>query len=165
MPAVAKGVRRTEQLLYCTIIEDRPDRRRGRADAQGEYRNGVSSSFSARGQIGKTSRASRLTSAVLGITAILFQAMMFAWHHHAPPFSSHGAPRIAALAAGGPEMPAAADRDCQICFALAHHGAVPVHLFAVTPPEQRLLKQFWTATVVLSLAAYLLFQPHAPPRA
>ena len=48
-----------------------------------------------------------------------------------PPSAS---PTLAAPAS--PAMPAAADHDCQICFALGHHGAVPVHLFAATPPEQ-----------------------------
>jgi hypothetical protein len=107
----------------------------------------------------------RSTTAVLGVIAILFQAMLFAWHHHALPYSSHSAPWIAALAGGGPEMPTAADHDCEICFALAHHGAVPVDLFPAALPQQTSLQQIRAATVVISVAAYLLFQSRAPPRA
>ena len=62
-------------------------------------------------------------------------------------------------------MPATADRDCQICFALGHHGAVPVDLFAAARPNQQPLSGSDAAAVAISLAAYLLFHPRAPPRA
>jgi hypothetical protein len=125
-------------------------------------RNDVRLSFSARVRIGTASRAPRSITVI--IVAILFQAILFAWHHHAPSFSLLGAPSVAALAAGGPETPAA-DHDCEICFALAHYGAVAVDLFAAAPPEQTPLPQIRVATAVVSLTAYFLFRSRAPPRA
>jgi hypothetical protein len=122
----------------------------------------VGVSFSAGVRIGRESRTPR-SIAVIGIVAILFQAMLFGWHSHALSFSSCGAPWIADVAAGGPETPAAADRDCEICFALSHHGAVPVDVFAPALPEQTVLQQVVPAPLVISLAAYFLFRSRAPP--
>jgi hypothetical protein len=62
-------------------------------------------------------------------------------------------------------MPTLADHDCEICFALSHHGAVPVDLFLANrplhapPPRSRL------AAVDTSPARYILFRSRAPPLA
>ena len=71
----------------------------------------------------------RRFTALVAVFAVIFQALLFAWHHHELPFASRGAPVVVAAATGW-AAPALADRDCPICSAVAHHGAVPVELFA-----------------------------------
>ena len=62
-----------------------------------------------------------------------------------------------------PALPAADDHDCQICFALGHHGAVPVEFFAPSPPDQARLHQLRLMAVDAPLAPYFSFQSRAPP--
>ena len=108
---------------------------------------------------------SRRAIAILGIFAILYQAMLFAWHVHAQPRSSRAASAVVALAAtSDQEMPAAEDA-CQICFALSHHRAVPVDLYTATPPNHLPVLTAQATAVTAPLASYLLFRSRAPPRA
>jgi hypothetical protein len=58
-----------------------------------------------------------------------------------------------------------ADHDCEICFALSHHGAVPVELFVANPPVHEPLRRSRLAQVDASPAPYILFQSRAPPLA
>ena len=77
-------------------------------------------------------RVAALTAAF----AILVQAVLFGWHHHAIPLRPQAALAVAILAAPtSPVMPAEDDHDCQICFTLGHHGAVPVGFFAAMGTE------------------------------
>jgi hypothetical protein len=121
-------------------------------------------SFFAASRIGAPSSAPRRITAIVGSFAILFQAMLFAWHHHPLPFSPRGAPAVA-VAQTAPELPALADHDCQICLAISHHGAVPVDFFTARPAEEVPLHQPRMAAVDPPLAPYLLFRSRAPPRA
>ena len=106
----------------------------------------------------------RRAAAQIGILAILLHAMLFAWHHHAPPFYANTGSAAASEATPVfPVLPGCDDHDCQICFTLGHHGAVPVDFFAADPPEQTLLHQTCTAAVDTPLAPYLLFRSRAPP--
>ena len=108
-------------------------------------------------------RPVRRAKAALGVLALLLQAMLFAWHHHQLPFSSRTAAPLA-LTAPGPDTPPAVDRDCEICFSLSHHGAVPVALFAAAQPEARAPRRIHAAATPISPVPYFLFQPRAPPR-
>src|SRR5262249_58620196 len=63
------------------------------------------------------------TAAAIGILGILFQAILFGWHHHPLAFSARGV--TVAVSAANSQFPAAADDDCEICAALAHHHAAP----------------------------------------
>ena len=96
----------------------------------------------------------------LSLSVALVSAL-FAWHHHPLPLSTRGAPTIAAPA--GPSTPVLADDDCQICFALGHHGAVPVDFFAPSTPDQARLHQPRLLSVDAPLAPYFSFQSRAPP--
>jgi hypothetical protein len=108
----------------------------------------------------------RRAGAVLAIVALLLQAIVLAWHHHALVFASRHAPDLAGLAViASPDPPPVADHDCQICFALVHHGAVPVDFFAPAQPAAHTSRRLRTAAILVSLPAYLLFQPRAPPQA
>jgi hypothetical protein len=106
----------------------------------------------------------RRAAALAGVVAILVQAILFAWHHHALPFSRSAASAGAiATAPASPVFPALADDDCQICFTLAHHGAAPVEFFAPSLPQETPLLRAPLAAVGLPAARYSLFRSRAPP--
>jgi hypothetical protein len=69
------------------------------------------------------------------------------------------------VAPTSPVMPALADHDCEICFALSHHGAVPVDLFLANRPLHAPLPRSRLAAVDASPAPYILFRSRAPPLA
>jgi hypothetical protein len=106
------------------------------------------------------------TAALLGVFAILLRATLFAEHHHRLPFYSPGTPAfLTAASATGNDAPGAAERDCQICFALGHHGAAPVDVAAALPSAHAALSLRELKAVVTPVASYLLFRSRAPPRA
>src|SRR3954447_20703740 len=85
--------------------------------------------------LGRARQRRRRAYALVGTFAILFQAVLFAWHHHPASFHIPSAGATAALAAPtSPVIPPLADHDCEICFALSHPGAVPFDLFLATRP-------------------------------
>ena len=103
---------------------------------------------------------------LVGAFAILFQAVLFGWHHHPASFHVWSPGAVTTLAAPtGPVMPALADHDCEICFAVSHHGAVPVNFSAAKPPENAPLAQTRIAAVEVPLTPYSLFRSRAPPAA
>jgi hypothetical protein len=115
---------------------------------------------------GRAQQRPRRAGALVGTFAILLQAVLFAWHHHPASFYVRSAGAAPTLAAPTPPvMPAVADHDCEICFALSHHGTVPVDLFAANPPEHALLRRSRLAAVDASSAPYVLFRSRAPPLA
>jgi hypothetical protein len=67
------------------------------------------------------------------------------------------------VAPTAPVTPALADHDCDICFALSHHGAVPVDVLVANPPEPAPLRRSRLAAVETSPVPYILFQSRAPP--
>src|SRR5271163_2783654 len=106
----------------------------------------------------------RRAGALVGTFAILLQALLFAWHHHPASFHVRSAGAVPTLVAPtAPVMPASADHDCEICFALSHHGAVPVDFYAAKPPENAPLPQTRIAAVDVPLTPYSLFRSRAPP--
>jgi hypothetical protein len=115
-------------------------------------------------RIGGAWWTSRRRTVLLGIFAILFQAMLCAWHHHAHPFTLRSAPAAVALAADDDEVPVSADDNCQFCFAISHHSAAPVDFFAPAPPGHSLAQEAQATPVICPLAPYLLFRSRAPPR-
>ncbi|MBV8589011.1 MAG: hypothetical protein JO212_02930 [Acetobacteraceae bacterium] len=108
-------------------------------------------------------RGMRWITALAAGFSIVLQALVFAWHQHDLPFASRGA-TVIAVAASASEIPFSAEHDCPICFAIAHHGAVLVELFASPPPSGRVLQQRLPATLGDPAAPYLLFRSRAPPR-
>jgi hypothetical protein len=115
-----------------------------------------------RGRRGEPRRVSVRAIAVLGIFAILFQATLSAWHHHALIFSSRTA-GVAASAPTNEEAPNAADQHCQICFSLGHHGAVPVDWFAAALSVAYPRPPIPAVYVACPLPAHFLFHARAPP--
>jgi hypothetical protein len=106
--------------------------------------------------------AARRRTALLGITAILFQVLLFAWHSHALPFSLPGA-TPAVMAPSAPLFPAATDDNCPICLALRHSGAVPLAFVGlVLIPTLRAYTAEQEQTLVLQRPV-LGFHSRAPP--
>jgi hypothetical protein len=117
-------------------------------------------------RLGRARQTRRRAYALVGTFAILFQAVLFAWHHHPASFHARSAVATPTLAAPtSPVMPALADHDCEICFALSHHGAVPVGLFVANRPLHAPLLRSRLAAVDTSPAPYILFRSRAPPLA
>jgi len=131
---------------------------------EGNVKAEMAVGLSAGVRIGRGWRIPRQAIALACILAMLFQAVLFAWHHHAAPFHARATAATTTLAApSAPVIPASDEHDCQICFTLNHHGAVPVDFFVAKPPQQAPLRQVWIAAVDTPLAAYLLFRSRAPP--
>ena len=111
-------------------------------------------------------QAPRRGAALLGIFAILLQALLLAEHRQPLPVISRGVPTLLAAApATGHDAPLRADNDCQICFALGHHSAAPVGFVAPPQPARVPLRTSALGSVVARAAPYLLFRSRAPPRA
>jgi hypothetical protein len=104
--------------------------------------------------------------ALLGIVAVLFQAILFGWHHHELGPASRGSQPIVTVAnAATPLSPASAEDECDICMALHHLSASPGEfvllpippIAASTPPLPILLQA--------ARASEHAFHARAPPRA
>src|SRR5256885_3524645 len=117
-------------------------------------------------RLGRARHARLRAYALVGTFAILFQAVLSAWHHHPASFHVGSAGAAASLAAPtSPVMPALADHDCEICFALSHHGAVPIDLFLANRALHAPQPRSRLAAADTSPAPYILFQSRAPPLA
>lgn len=117
-------------------------------------------------RFGRARQRRRRGCALFGAFAVLLQAVVFAWHHHPASFHVWSAGAVTTLVAPtAPVVPALADHDCEICFAVSHHGAVPVDIYAAKPPENAPLPQTRMATVEAPLTPYSLFRSRAPPAA
>jgi hypothetical protein len=103
--------------------------------------------------------------ALLGVAAILLQAILFGWHHHPLALAGVGSPIASLHNATQPLAPAAAEELCEICAALHHQSASP--LAVAIPPQP----STWAVTINLPDAdpigrAYARgFHARAPPRA
>jgi len=98
------------------------------------------------------------------VFALLFQAMLFAWHSHPLPVSPRDAPlAVSASPATGHEVPVLDDDDCQICFALSHHSAAPIDFILPPPPCESSSPAPRAEENLASVARYLHFRSRAPP--
>jgi len=104
--------------------------------------------------------------ALLAVFAVLFQAVLFGWHHHPGHFAVAGhAPVVAFQHGGGPLSPATADDECEVCGALHHLTAAPGEYLAAAPPCFPAVPAASTAAARLHDAPTLSFQARAPPSA
>lgn len=78
----------------------------------------------------------RRPTALIGIAAILFQAMLFGWHHHDFARTGRLPHPVASADHTGSAPPSDIDGDgCEICQTLHHQAAAtPEALFAPVPP-------------------------------
>ena len=79
-----------------------------------------------------TRMTARRRVALIGVAAILFQALLFGWHHHGLHLAARGEP-AASVYDSLQQIPAAAGEDsCEICAVLHHQSASPL-AFAMPP--------------------------------
>ncbi len=76
----------------------------------------------------RSRRDARMTArrrvALIGVAAILFQALLFGWHHHGLRLAARGEPATSVYSALR-QMPAAVAEDsCEICAVLHHQNAI-----------------------------------------
>ncbi|HYU11102.1 MAG TPA: hypothetical protein VEK82_00900 [Stellaceae bacterium] len=99
--------------------------------------------------------------ALVGIAAILFQALLFGWHHHAIAVPG-GAVASFQNAARAP-APATAEHLCEICAVLHQQGAAPLAFFTPPMPAARGSAIDLPARVVRHRAVTRGFEARAPP--
>jgi len=101
--------------------------------------------------------------ALIGVAAILFQAILFGWHHHALALATHGG-SIASVYNALQEMPAAvAEGSCEICAVLYHQNASPPGCTAPPTPSATASSIYLPAPVFPGRTAASGFHARAPP--
>ncbi len=101
----------------------------------------------------------------LGIFAILFQALLFGWHHHDLVFAG-SLPMPVVQNSAAPIQSALDDEDgCEICSVLHHLTAAPVELAAAPMPAPSALILCFGDAAFVAQAPALAFRARAPPLA
>jgi hypothetical protein len=102
--------------------------------------------------------------AALAVFAILFQAVLFGWHHHEPILAGH---LPAAVVENHPASPQAlGDEDrCEICQVLHHLFAAPVSFAAVLPALLPAAAQVAGEQSLPTRSREFAFHARAPPLA
>jgi len=104
--------------------------------------------------------------ALLGVFAVLLQAVLFGWHHHSEHFAVAGQwPALSAPHSGAPVAPATAEDDCEICAALHYLTAAPAEIAVAALPPSTVLPSPPAATAGPVLSLNLAFRARAPPLA
>lgn len=103
--------------------------------------------------------------AFLGIVAILFQAILFGWHHHPLVLAAHGAPPVAHGEGGAPLSPATAEDDCDICQALHHLSGAPGEFVVLAAPSATASLERLPRRILEAQPPKRAFEARAPPRA
>ena len=112
----------------------------------------------------RTQTTVRRRVALIGVAAILFQAFLFGWHHHALALSKSSGPIASAQSATQPLAPATAEELCEICTVLHQQSAAP--LAFARPPMRS------TTAAAIDLPGSIFHDPagtrgfnaRAPPR-
>jgi hypothetical protein len=105
----------------------------------------------------------RRLAARLGLFAVLFQALLFGWHHHDRVFAGTG-PRHAIVQNGAATTHPADDEDgCEICQVLHHQTASTGDLIVVALPGFAALPLPADAPVFVVRTLALAFRARAPP--
>jgi hypothetical protein len=113
----------------------------------------------------RTGRARR-RSALLGVFAVLFQAILFGWHHHELRPASRGSqPVVTVSNATSPLSPASAEDECDICMALHHLSASPVEFVFLPMPVAAASTLPLPILLQATRASGHGFLARAPPRA
>jgi hypothetical protein len=113
---------------------------------------------------GQLYRATRRRAALIGVVAILFQAILFGWHHHQLMPASYGVPPAAHGEGGAPISPATAEDDCDICQVLHHLRTAPGEIASLPLPAGAASTPSLPELVRQGRGASSAFQARAPPR-
>ena len=101
---------------------------------------------------------------LLAVFAVLFQAILFGWHHHDPV----GGGRLPATVLANPASPPQAldDEDgCEICQVLHHLFAAPATFVSPPPPRTLRADRIAGRPVFAVRSRPLAFHARAPPLA
>jgi hypothetical protein len=111
-----------------------------------------------------TSRSKR--AALLGVFAILFQAILFGWHHHDLGFTARGTPlTLSAPGSGNSGSPGADAGGCEICIVLHHQAAAPLAFMVPLTPADTASVVYLRDLAFRGRSFEQVFQARAPPRA
>ena len=109
-------------------------------------------------------RGGRRRMAWLGVVAILFQAILFGWHHHPLALPAPAAMPSLHSAGTAPLGSAIAEDDCDICAALHHLSAAPGEPVAAATPTLTISAADRPAEFSLPARAFGQgFRARAPP--
>jgi hypothetical protein len=104
-------------------------------------------------------------AALIGVAAILFQAFLFGWHHHALALPGSSGPIASIHSADEPLAPATAEDLCEICVVLHQQTAAPLAFFLTRSPTATSAARGSIGPVVICHAIARGFDARAPPRA
>jgi hypothetical protein len=101
-------------------------------------------------------------AARLGLFAVLFQAILFGWHHHDLSFAGRLPAPVIENPAGAPQIADDAD-GCEICQVLHHLTAAPVDIIAAPAPLAVAGISLAGDSEFVARAPALAFRARAPP--
>jgi hypothetical protein len=102
--------------------------------------------------------------ALIGVAAILFQALLFGWHHHGLAWAARSGPTASLYDASRPLPSTLAEDSCEICAVLHHQNASPLAFAAPPAPPAIASAIGLPAPVFLDRADIRGFHARAPPR-
>jgi hypothetical protein len=106
--------------------------------------------------------AARAMTARLGLLAVLFQAILFGWHHHDLTFPGRLPMPVVENQSAAAQI--ADDEDgCEICQVLHHLTAAPVEFPAIEPPRAVIAGSVDRDPAMVRGTAAAAFQARAPP--
>lgn len=103
-------------------------------------------------------------AARLGLFAVLFQAVLFGWHHHDLSFAGRLPAPVIEKPAPSPQV-ADEEDGCEICQVLHHVTAAPVYFPAAIAPRTIAAAASMGDIAFVARAAALGFHARAPPLA
>ena len=102
--------------------------------------------------------------ALIAIAAILFQALLFGWHHHGLACAARGGPAASLYDASRPLPSTVAEDSCEICAVLHHQSASPLAFIGPPTPPAIASAVALPARIFLDRADTRGFHARAPPR-
>ena len=112
----------------------------------------------------RTRMTARGRVALIGVAAILFQALLFGWHHHGLAWAARGGPAASFYDASRPLPTTVAEDNCEICAVLHHQSASPLAFAAPPAPPATASAVTPPARVFRGRASTRGFHARAPPR-
>ena len=101
-------------------------------------------------------------SALVATFAILFQAILFGWHHHEPVLAGHLP--TAVFESNDASAQVLDDEDgCEICQVLHHLFAAPIDVSAPSPPRATVADRHVSEPAPAARSSILGFCARAPP--
>jgi hypothetical protein len=113
----------------------------------------------------RTQTTARRRVALIGIAAILLQALLFGWHHHAVALPGDSGPIASIHSTDQPLAPATAEDLCEICVVLHQQTAAPLDFVLAPSPLSTSTTSRSILAVVIGRAIARGFDARAPPRA